>query len=1077
MQCKLSYLEMPQDSFFNKAANEKSQRTLLSYAKGELADHDEGFSYIRNGNFTSLIAMEVYDTIAENSFTIGLQIDVANDNSHIKKFFVYHDEIPENHFINNNMVMDIGELKAYAGRKEVRLEQFDRQKAYRETLRAKLGNVNEKFFSLFKKAVPFTPISDIKGFITEFICDTENKIDIKSMQDNIRHYEKMKLDAEDIEKQIDILGEISSSYKIYKKLMEEKKIDDYTLQAAKEKQKRIEIEKTEERQKKKSHEVEEIKREISFQEEKIKTLRKERDSIEKELRSSTVHLLEKEYKEKKEQLEKDITLTEANKKRIILRFIKVAGELPYKLSVAPASMRGNALFHTQELQDIEGKLLAIEKVVKEEQLEKLHSEDLIAVDRKLVSWKEKFSSAYYRKNEEYIGLEEELVERKKTLEQLEKGKKKINQKVVILQEVLEKELEKKYNKKIPVHMICDEIEIRDEKWHDAIEGYLHTQKFYLLVEPKYFEECLAIYEKEKKEKKIYDVGLIDVEKIMERAPKSKKGSLAEEILCENPYIKAYMEYTLGHVMKVEKVVELRKEHIAITPTCMLYKGYVARQLHPSRYEVPYIGKSAIKKQIEMEIHHINRIKTLLEELQIEVTTYESLGKISTFGEDIIGEWGRCKDEILLLPKYRTVLEELKEKIHNLDKTNIIDLQMKADEFHKQIEEIEKKQVEKKVKVQVAKKEIQNIEEQELPRLISEAEQLSMENNVAFELKWVEEIGKEAFTKETAITSSMIKIIAKMQKKLEEANDKIDKQWEEVVELRSKYITLFRGTFSVQVRSNYEYDELLSKLEETELPKYKEKIESAIHIAKEQFQNDFLNKLRGNIDTVRDQINELNEALKNMTFGKDSYKFKISPNEHYREYYNMIMDPNLLEGINIFSALFQEKYGDVMDELFKKIIDLGEGALSVDERAEIEKNIEMYTDYRTYLDFDLKVTDARGNTSHLSKMITKKSGGETQTPFYISVLASFYRVYRMNVRSNDTARLIIFDEAFSKMDHERIEECIKLLKDLGFQALISAPSEKVANIAPLVDKTLCVIRTKGSTVIKEFTKEEMNRIVG
>ncbi len=65
------------------------------------------------------------------------------------------------------------------------------------------------------------------------------------------------------------------------------------------------------------------------------------------------------------------------------------------------------------------------------------------------------------------------------------------------------------------------------------------------------------------------------------------------------------------------------------------------------------------------------------------------------------------------------------------------------------------------------------------------------------------------------------------------------------------------------------------------------------------------------------------------------------------------------------------------------------------------------------------------------------------------------------------RLIIFDEAFSKMDHERIEESLRLLKVMGFQALISAPTEKIANIAPLADKTLCVLRSKQSTVVKEF----------
>jgi uncharacterized protein YPO0396 len=183
---------------------------------------------------------------------------------------------------------------------------------------------------------------------------------------------------------------------------------------------------------------------------------------------------------------------------------------------------------------------------------------------------------------------------------------------------------------------------------------------------------------------------------------------------------------------------------------------------------------------------------------------------------------------------------------------------------------------------------------------------------------------------------------------------------------------------------------------------------------------------------------------------------------------MIMDKDLMEGYSLFSYDFKEKHGDVIQELFKQIIDVGEGALSIDEKEELEKNIQKYTDYRTYLDFDLIVTNDSGETQHLSKMIDKKSGGETQTPFYISVLASFSKVYRINhLKNNNTMRLIIFDEAFSKMDHERIEESLKLLRKMGFQALISAPTEKIANIAPLADKTLCVLRSKKSTMIREF----------
>ena len=102
----------------------------------------------------------------------------------------------------------------------------------------------------------------------------------------------------------------------------------------------------------------------------------------------------------------------------------------------------------------------------------------------------------------------------------------------------------------------------------------------------------------------------------------------------------------------------------------------------------------------------------------------------------------------------------------------------------------------------------------------------------------------------------------------------------------------------------------------------------------------------------------------------------------------------------------------IEDLFRQITFIDED-LGKDLRSELERNIAKFTDYRTYLKFDLIVTDGEGRKQHLSKTLLKKSGGETQTPFYISVLASFAQMYRTNDTSNtknQTVRLIVFDEA-------------------------------------------------------------------
>ena len=65
------------------------------------------------------------------------------------------------------------------------------------------------------------------------------------------------------------------------------------------------------------------------------------------------------------------------------------------------------------------------------------------------------------------------------------------------------------------------------------------------------------------------------------------------------------------------------------------------------------------------------------------------------------------------------------------------------------------------------------------------------------------------------------------------------------------------------------------------------------------------------------------------------------------------------------------------------------------------------------------------------------------------------------------RLVIFDEAFSKMDSTRIIESIKILKNFGLQVILSAPSEKVSDLSKIVDKTLLVNRHNSRSFVDPF----------
>ena len=57
------------------------------------------------------------------------------------------------------------------------------------------------------------------------------------------------------------------------------------------------------------------------------------------------------------------------------------------------------------------------------------------------------------------------------------------------------------------------------------------------------------------------------------------------------------------------------------------------------------------------------------------------------------------------------------------------------------------------------------------------------------------------------------------------------------------------------------------------------------------------------------------------------------------------------------------------------------------------------DYRTYLDYDIKVTNTvSGQQAYLSRVSRDSSGGENQAPFYVAICASLLQIYQKSENS-------------------------------------------------------------------------------
>ena len=90
-----------------------------------------------------------------------------------------------------------------------------------------------------------------------------------------------------------------------------------------------------------------------------------------------------------------------------------------------------------------------------------------------------------------------------------------------------------------------------------------------------------------------------------------------------------------------------------------------------------------------------------------------------------------------------------------------------------------------------------------------------------------------------------------------------------------------------------------------------------------------------------------------------------------------------------------------------------------------------------------------------------------------MLASFAQLYQVNNPSalaSNTVRLVVFDEAFNKMDSDRIVESIHLLRKMGLQAVICTPPDKVPDIMPLVNQTYLVTKENYRMHLTAWRKE-------
>lgn len=1067
-------------SFFNKAANGKSARTLVGYLRGELGDDGgSGYRCLRDGRFTSYICAEFYDDVKKSSFTAGCCFDYYSENDIQKLLFYFDGTIPQNQFIEDETPMDIRTLRQYLKHTYTSSHRYttETNKDFREKLYGKLGGLPQKFGTLLKKAVPFSPIADIQKFITEFVCDEQQNIDISLIQENIRHYQSLEEESAKLQTRIQALEQINETYDRYRDFENQERLYRYLLD-------RSDLELQKRAKKEKQELILNHTRLVEQNENRRENFKSQKEKLNEEytakiadLKNDKASLTIARLNDQKHHFIEEIQTAAKNFEHYRTIFAKTLADWKQRIQAAEKIEEFDLSVFEPAFGERIFSCLRNARRLKEEG-EKLLSDTSASMlvesgQEVLESLAEKGRSmgqiAYELKGrleEEKLNTVRRIHDAQQELAQLRKGIYRYPRFVTDLREAILSELRGQFGLDVQVDILAQLIEIKSDRWRNTIEGYMNTQKLYLIVKPEYFQTALDIYNRIKEKQNIYGVRLVDIDRIQKRNPVCRPNSLAEEIETDNPMARLYIDYLLGRVIKCDHVSQLRNHSVAVTDEGMLYQGYTVGRIDPKTWEFPVIGQSAIQKKIQYLEQHLKDLSRLESACIGVKSAVSQMANLSGFSASDVEQAIACSERFLKIPLAEKQIQAIDQQLANISTDHLTALKNSIAGLKEQIRECEWEIEKCQNNITTLKLEIKNAT-QEIPQLDEAIEKAQLQIQENYSQSWIDETGEPKFSYERNAKKNLEEIRQNFYSPLMKASKNKEAKWTALRDLRHDYVNVYKVGYDIDDRSNTVFENEWLELSEIKLAEYRTKIEDARKKAFEQFQEDFLSRLQANIRSAEDQIRRLNDAIR-VNFGNDIYRFKIVPKEEYRRYYDMITSDMLLRGYNLLSQQFNETYKEEIHELFSLITTPGAGGME-----DYDKRVREFTNYRTYLSFDLEVLDQEGNTQRLSRTLLKKSGGETQTPFYIAVLASFAQIYRIGRdKCANTARIIIFDEAFSKMDGDRIEQSIALLRQFNFQVILSAPPDKIGDIATLVDRNLCVLRKGNEAFVRSFTPKQI-----
>lgn len=1035
-------------SFLNKAADDaKNRRSVLSYLRGEQKD---GSANREGCDFCSVIALEIMDTGSNTATCIGIAFEVRKNDSEIKKFvyFSHSGSMPESCYVTENGFcysnQDIRKLVKERSQNDTGRGKGDVNRIY-ASKEAYLGALYDvilgyidpnRFITMEKSAIALKMTNGTAQFIRDYMFPKSDSGTIETISEQLDAYRQIKDKIEDMRRRIELLREIKASGRELVRVQTDIVMAQAMIRCIDIEDMRAKIAAAEDD--KLRIETEQLKLQEKAQELSIeqKKLQNEYIQVSADLKSGDLGSKKEQLKELKK---RSLMLTDNSR-----QWIKITSGLKCweDDEVITDYVSNKALNLIDEITDGN---------ITEENCEQLHLK-LESVKQTVEDEIEDITS---KKNE----IVRALREKERLVDDMKNNRKSYKESLRSARAALQRALSDRFGETVRVHIFADMFDVTDEEWKNAIEGRMGRLKFSLITEPRYANTAASVF---RDMKQFEEVDLINSGAILDSAPKAMDNSLYEAVSTNEKYVDACLKRYLGHIIKCHSVDELGQVKDGVTPDCYSYSNFIFRHLKKRDYTAnACIGGKVSKARLaeyEADVEKLGAEQVELMTAIQELKAQRDFECLKGEPEYYVG-LSKASDELELVNAQK---RELDEVIRTLEEGQYKELKAKKELLEKRKEELERAQKENRRQMD------EMIRQHEKISGVNEQRGIQLEELLN---GYVSNAELESQVHEQMKNASGQSVKNKQRQKLVslQGADGTGGMQQACVEslqaARYKYLKEFpSGQFSGVEKSNEAYEALLDKYETDYEPEYEKEFDKQCDFIYRSLRENVIATIHGDIKAAKRHAYEINRLLRETNFSDSTYQIKIEPAKNENgQFYDMLMAEELdsknldnggIDGqISFGEDDFYKKYEQKIKLLTEKFMPPKDENEHL--RMQKRKEMEQYADYRNYLSFSMyeQVTDENGHVireNYVDDMAGRDSGGEGQNPKYVALLAGFAMLYMQQSNRDSKIKLVLLDEAFSKMDQERSAVCLKYARKMDLQLIVCVPDERLQSLIRNVD---------------------------